>query len=325
MAFSGRYIKSFLLFFLLFTVIFTATPLVLQDLGSAHFFSGEDDPTIEKEFEFHSIVNQSSPYYDMFSEGQKVNILCAGVNGGLTDTILLIIFDIDREHADMISIPRDTYYYRAGYNSAAEKKINAAFRKDINNTAEAVSDLLFGIPIHYYAVIDFKGVVSIVESIGGVPMDIPFHMRYTDKTDKPPLYIDIPEGPKLLDGETAVKFLRFRHGDKGYPDYPQGDLDRQRAQQQFLKSAFEQSVGKNLPKVIKSIHKNVKSNLDVTMALKLAGKAKNMSKDNFATHILPGVSETKSPWYYHQNIEETDALIKQIYQLEGTGNSESES
>ena len=325
MAFPGKYIKSFVLFFLLFTLVFTAVPLALRELGSAHIFSLDEDPVIEKEFEFHSIVNQGSPYFDMFSEGQKVNILCAGVNGGLTDTILLVIFDIDREHADMISIPRDTYYYREGYNSAAEKKINAAFRKDINNTAKAVSNLLFGIPIHYYAVIDFKGVENIVESIGGVPMDIPFHMRYTDKADKPPLYIDITEGPKLLDGETAVKFLRFRHGDKGYPDYPQGDLDRQRAQQQFLKSAFEQSVGINLPKVIKSINKNVKSNLDLTMALKLAGKTTNMNKDSFTTYILPGVSETKSPWYYHQNIEETDALIKQIYKPEGAGNSESES
>jgi LCP family protein required for cell wall assembly len=123
---------------------------------------------------------QSSPYFDIFSKDQKVNILCTGVNGGLADTILLVIFDIDREHVDMISIPRDTYYYREGYNSAAEGKINAAYRKDINNTAKAVSDLLFGIPIHYYAIIDFEGVANIVESIGGVPMDIPFHMRYTD-------------------------------------------------------------------------------------------------------------------------------------------------
>ena len=316
MLFSKKFFKSFVIFFLIFSVILTVVPLGLRGLASARVFSGEEDPEIRKEFEFHSIIEQSSPYFDMFSEGQKVNVLCAGVNGGLTDTILLVIFDIDREHVDMISIPRDTYYYREGYNSTAEGKINAAYRKDINNTAKAVSDLLFGIPIHYYAVIDFKGVANIVESIGGVPMDIPFHMRYTDKSDKPPLYIDIPKGHQLLDEETAVGFLRFRHGDKGYPDYPQGDLDRQRAQQQFLKSAFDQSIGKNLPKVIKSIQQNVSSNLDAAMALKLAGKATNMSKDDFSTYILPGVSETKSPWYYHQNVEETDALIKQIYQPE---------
>ncbi len=320
MARCGKFIRSFAVFFIIFTVIFTAVPLGLRGLGNAHVFSGEDDPVIEKEFEFHSIVNQSSPYYDMFSEGQKVNILCAGVNGGLTDTILLAIFDIDRGCVDMISIPRDTYYYREGYSSAAEKKINAAYRKDINNTAKAVSDLLFGMPIHYYAVIEFKGVENIVESIGGVPMEIPFHMRYTDKSDKPPLYIDIPKGPKLLDGETTVKFLRFRQGDKGYPDYPQGDLDRQRAQQQFLKSAFEQSIGKNLTQIVKTIQKNVKSNLDLTMALKLVKKAPNMRGDDFSTHILPGVSETKSPWYYHQNVEETDALIKEIYKTESTSN-----
>ncbi len=310
------FIKLFVVFFIIFTVTFALLPLELHGLGETPVFSVEEDPEIVKEFEFRSIVQESNPYYDMFSEDQKVNILCVGINGGLTDTILLAIFDIDRGHVDMISIPRDTYYPRKGYNSAAEKKINAAYRKDINNTAKAVSELLFDVPIHYYAIIDFKGVANIVESIGGVPMDIPFRMKYTDKTDKPPLYIDIPKGSQVLDGKTAVKFLRFRQGDKGYPGYSQSDLDRQMMQQQFLKSAFEQSLGLNLPKVIRSIHENVKSNLDIMMALKLAAKTTNMSRDDFSSYILPGISETSAPWYYHQNVEETEALIKQIYQPE---------
>ena len=97
-----------------------------------------------------------------------------------------------------------------------------------------MSDLLLGMPIHYYAMVDYDGVSTIVDSMGGIPMDIPFRMRYNDPYDKPPLHIDIPEGQQILDGEHAVQFLRYRHG------YPEGDIGRVKAQQAFMKAAFKQ-------------------------------------------------------------------------------------
>ena len=121
---------------------------------------------------------------------------------------------------DLISIPRDTYFHRDGYNSEGENKINAAYRKDPVNTARAVSEVLLGMPINYYAVIDYKGVANIVDSMGGVPMDIEFNMKYTDPYDTPPLVINIPKGHQVLDGKHAVQFLRFRHG------YVEGDIGR---------------------------------------------------------------------------------------------------
>lgn len=65
----------------------------------------------------------------------------------------------------------------------------------------------------------------------GVEVDVPFHMEYTDIYDDPPLYIDIPQGRQLLDGEEALKFLRYRKG------YDNQDLGRIEAQQQFIRSA----------------------------------------------------------------------------------------
>jgi hypothetical protein len=79
-----------------------------------------------------------------------------------------------------------------------------------------------GMPIHYYVVVDYDAVKKVVNSMGGVPMDIPFHMYYSDPYDKPPLSIDIPKGHQVLNGDKAVEFLRFRKGAEGYEGYPGG-------------------------------------------------------------------------------------------------------
>ena len=93
--------------------------------------------------------------------------------------------------------------------------------------AEAVSKVLNGMPIHYYMAVDYEGVGNIVDAIGGVWYDVPFHMKYDDTTKGiEDLHIDIPAGRQHLDRENAVEFLRFRktndyykrQGYHGYPD-----------------------------------------------------------------------------------------------------------
>ena len=87
-----------------------------------------------------------------------------GVNDGLSDVLMLVSWDMDSNKVDLISIPRDTYYERDGYTSPSQKKINAAYASDkgVIATANAVSDVLMGIPINYYAIIDYDAVESIV-------------------------------------------------------------------------------------------------------------------------------------------------------------------
>ena len=184
-------------------------------------------------------------------------MLLLGVNDGLTDTIMLVSYDMKNQHVDIISVPQDTYYGRKG-SLAGFSQNQCNLQKDgAVGTARAVSDVLLGIPIHYYAVITYDGIGRIVDSIGGVPMDIPFHMYYKDPTDEPPLYIDIPKGPIVLDSSNVGQFLRFRKGSPGYPGYPDGDIGRIKAQQEFMKSAFRQALGFQLPKVAKTVIQNV--------------------------------------------------------------------
>jgi len=217
---------------------------------------------------------------------------------------------MEAKHVDLISIPRDTYYHREGYNGDAENKINAAYRNNPLNTAKAVSEILLGMPINYYAVVDYEGIKNIVDSMGGVPMNIPFHMRYSDPYDKPPLVIDIPEGPQVLNGEKAVQFLRYRKG------YVEGDIGRIKAQQEFMKSAFRQCLSFNLPKIARTVFENVESDITLGVATSLATKAVGITADDIKTYLLPGTPLPDAPYYVIPDAEGTAKMIYEIYSIE---------
>lgn len=299
---------------MIFTILLVPIQWGLSLVGNIRLFSGTESLMDDMPY----LVDQNSPFLDAFKDKNRVNILMLGVNDGMTDTIMLGSYDLDAKHVDVISIPRDTYYPREDARSAAERKINSIYSvKKAVGTAAAVSDLLMGMPINYYVVVDYDVVKKVVDSMGGVPMNITFHMHYNDPYDKPPLKIDIPEGYQVLDGETAVKFLRFRKGSNGYPGYPEGDIGRIKAQQEFVKSAFRQALGFSLPKVVKTTLDNVDSDLPLGMATKLATNAVGLDGEDMRTVMIPGEAGTKDGLsYWFPDEDGVEEMLTEIYNLE---------
>ncbi|MGI6751595.1 MAG: LCP family protein [Anaerovoracaceae bacterium] len=305
--------KTFIIFFcftmVLATTGFTFAGSAIKNVLNAPILGTKPQANLMDEMT--PLVDPDSPFYEAFKDKKRINLLMVGLNQGLTDTIMVASFDTEQKHVDLISIPRDTYYERKGFNSEAERKINAAYRKDIKNTAYAVSDVLEGMPIHCYAVVEYKGVATIVDAMGGVPMNIPKPMRYKDPTDKPPLIIDIPAGQQVLDGEHSVQFLRYRSG------YAEGDIGRVKAQQEFMKSAFRQMLSFDLPKIARTIAKNVESDVTVSMAARIASKAVGMKSDSIETYIMPYTEQGRAPWYVYPKRKEIREMITKIYSIEG--------
>lgn len=308
------FVRTFLLAFVVFVLLCTPGMAIFGEVADINPWSEGDNVVLEEELP--AIVDENSPFFNAFSDKKRVNVLLLGVNGNLTDTIMVASFDTKAKHVDLISIPRDTYYHREGYNSEGENKINAAYRKDPVNSARAVSEVLLGMPINYYVVLDYDGVANIIDSMGGVPMDIKFDMVYSDPYDTPPLYINIKKGYKVLDGKDSVKFLRYRKG------YLEGDIGRVKAQQEFMKSAFKQSLGFDLPKIAKTVFENVKSDITIGTATKLATKAVGISAEDIETYLLPGTPLPDAPYYVIPDAEGTAEMINKIYSIEPKTTSE---
>lgn len=310
------FLRTFLLAFIVFVLLCTPGFAIFGKVADTNLLGGDDDNPLLRE-QLPAIVDEESPFFQAFSDKNRVNILLLGVNDNLTDTIMLASFDTDAKHVDLISVPRDTYYHRAGYNGEAENKINAAYRGNPVNTAKAVSEILLGMPINYYAVIDYDGVENIVDSMGGVPMNIQKGgMHYKDPYDTPPLVIDIPEGEQVLDGKHAVQFLRYRKG------YLEGDIGRVKAHQEFMKSAFRQCLSFKLPKVAKTVFNNVDSDITIGETLSLATAATGISGGDIETYLLPSTPLPEKPYYVIPDAKGIAEMINQIYSIEPDTTSE---
>lgn len=178
-----------------------------------------------------------------------INMLLMGVDeGGLrSDTMMLACINKETEAINIISLPRDT---RVSYGSN-HGKLNAAVGIGMQEvkkgnleepeelTVQKVKQLT-GLPVHYFMSVDFDGFKAIIDILGGVDFEIPFHMKYDDPYQN--LHIDLPAGMQHLDGEAAHDFVRFRQGNPGYKGYATGDLGRIEAQQKFIKALAQQKL-----------------------------------------------------------------------------------
>ncbi|MBS7223828.1 MAG: LCP family protein [Clostridiaceae bacterium] len=215
-----------------------------------------------------------------------------------TDNIMVVAFDTKKHTVNVMNIPRDTM---SNVNrSGAGRKINAAYgtKNGIEQTKKQIKQVM-GFTPDKYMVVNFNGIAEIVDAIGGVDYDIPFPMMYKDPVQK--LEINFPTaGPRHLNGEEVVEFLRWRKNGTGYTkyvpaEYKNGDETRIKKQQEFLMYlAKEVLTIKNAPnykKIADAVFKNVKTDITAGEMIWLAGQAFQVDTTNgIKMFTMPGYS-----------------------------------
>ena len=281
-----------------------------------------EDETINAARENQVKIDEKySSLEEAFKKSKRINVLILGLEDVRTDTILFASFHPDEKKADIISIPRDTYIHRKGYNKAEQRKINAIYgNHGVEGVKKAVSHVLGDVPIHNYVILDYEGVKNIVDAIGGVEVMVPFHMKYSDPAADPPLNIDIPEGKQKLDGKQALDFLRYRKGNNKKSGYIDGDLGRIKAQQEFLKAFTDKALSYRLPLVVKKGFDYIKTDISLREGINYSTNAIGMKVEDFNFKTLPGGSkfkriDNKLLSYYIYDPIETKNLLKDIYNI----------
>lgn len=258
---------------------------------------------------------------EAFEKSKRINVLLLGLEDIRTDTIIFASFHPDDKKVDIISIPRDTYIHRKGYNTAEQRKINAIYGSHgVEGVKKAVSHVLGNVPIHNYIILDYEGVKNIVNSIGGVEVMVPFHMKYSDPTANPPLNIDIPEGKQKLNGKQSLDFLRYRKGNNKKTGYIDGDLGRVKAQQEFLKAFIDKAISYRLPLVVKSGFNHVKTDISLMEGINYSTNVLGIKVEDFNFQILPGegkfkrIDEKFLSYFIYDSLE-TKKLLEDIYNI----------
>lgn len=303
----------------IFTYVNYFSPEEIAEAGEKENNNNNDEE--DKEMEF------ATPLEKAIHEGNRINVLLVGLEGTRSDTIMLASFDRKTKEASIISIPRDTYFYREGnYKYSDTQKINAIYGMEKDGVKALVNavEVLTGMPIDNYVTVDYEGVRAAVDAIGGVEVDVPFHMRYTDPYDDPPLDINIKPGKQLIMGNKALEFLRFRKTNyEGYKGYANGDLGRVEAQQGFIKSAIKKSLSLRLPSVISAVYPHVKTDLTLTEMLGLGKDALGFNMENLNTMTLPGIDKMLGKYsFYVANGEEITKVVYDLYHVNLSANAE---
>ena len=213
----------------------------------------------------------------------------------LTDTIMLCAYFPQEQKVSILSIPRDTFVGDDKDNTTSYDKINALYQKSPENTLEAVRKLT-GVDVRNYVVINNNALEKVIDAVGGIYFDVPIDMWYDDPTQD--LHIYINKGYQLLNGENAVKVLRFRHNNdmSTYPkEYGEQDLGRMRTQREFIKAAAEQILSSNnilkLNEILEIVFDNIQTNLSISELIKYIPSATEFNVENMKTEALPGVAD----------------------------------
>lgn len=219
------------------------------------------------------------------AQEDRINVLLLGIGGkghegsNLTDTIIVASYKPSTKEVAMMSIPRDLLVPIPGYGW---RKVNNLYsiaeyndRGTGGDYAKQIISQIFDVQIPYYIRIDFNGFVQLVDLVGGVDVNVPNTLsdyqypipgreEYPEDQRYEHLYVEA--GMQHLDGETALKYVRSRHGQGGEGS----DFARAKRQQLVIEALMDKVFSLNTllrPSKIKKIQSNLEENIDTNLTL----------------------------------------------------------
>ena len=282
--------------------------------------------------EYGKNYKKSNTEEDIISTGTKITkpftILLLGIDSEEAsikssssfngDTIMLISFDPETLHATMFSIPRDTYVRMACGGNLT--KINAAAWGGTKCMVKTVENFT-GLTIDYYAKINFRGVIDLVDVLGGITVDVPmdFCESNEDRMEGPGYEICLNKGVQVLNGKQALALARHRK------TLPLGDFQRGQNQQLVVEGMINQAKTirnvNDLYKILDTISDNIDLSMTTEELLSFYNIAKSLMVKggdvnlNITKTFLTGydltVYESWGYTYTFQNYQQSlDSIIK---------------
>jgi len=231
----------------------------------------------------------------------RVNILIMGLDYAdteerrvpRTDTMILFTMDPLSKTAGMLTIPRDLWVNIPDFDYG---KINTAFflgeswKMPGGGAGMAVRTVeqLLGVPINYYAQIDFYAFTEFIDNIGGIELNIPEEIT-VDPVGQHNTVILKP-GKQMVGGAVALAYARNRYT-------ANGDFDRSGRQLQVIMAIRDRIVNLNMlpilitkaPQIYNQLSTGIHTNLTLNQTIQLALLGQQISKENIKQAVIgPG-------------------------------------
>ncbi|MCX5607628.1 LCP family protein [Streptomyces sp. NBC_00047] len=221
----------------------------------------------------------------------------------LADVQMLLHLSADRTNMSVVSMPRDTMLMMPkctepnGKVHPASKGLvqtNESLQRGGPGCTVAAWTELTKIPIDHFMMIDFKGVVSMADAIGGVPVCVEQNVHSRTRTGEGS-GLKLEKGETKIQGETALQWLRTRYG------FEDGtDIARTHAQHQYMNSMareFRKNAKLTNPVKLNSLAQAAIDAMVVDPGLNKIDKLYDLSME--LKKVPPGrITMTTMPWVY---------------------------
>ena len=313
-----------------FSALFITAAIVILNLSSILNIFGQDS-SFENQFieskKFNKIDVKSNILGDFDFESMtgksNLNILIFGIDRDEArkeqydyfrpDTIMVASINLEDHSISLLSIPRDSrvsIHGRSGmdkinacfYYGALGKSDEDEYQGGIDCLKGTVEDLL-GVKMNYYVGIDMSGVVKIVNTIGGVEVDVHTNV-YVKGVRK------IKKGTQVLNGTNFLRYARYR-------DYTDGDIGRTKVQQELIKTLFKSILDSknliNIATLASQVNEMIDTNFNFNELLALALKATEFDMSKFKTATLPGsFLNLNNTSYWKVSMSEARSAFKKL-------------
>ena len=237
------------------------------------------------------------------AQKKRINVLLLGMAGKgkpgqyLTDTIMIASIDLENNRVALLSIPRDLYVEIP--SAGIQTKINSVYQygrnaseKDENEASGMMKKTITeitGLEMHYFLILNFDGFEKAINDIGGINImneqDI-YDARYPGPNYSYETF-ELSKGFHKLDGATALKYARQRHGD------PEGDFGRAKRQQQIMQATKSKifSAGTMfdvfaLNKLLDTLGENIRTDISTSEFADFFELTKKLDTQNITSVVI---------------------------------------
>jgi LCP family protein required for cell wall assembly len=231
-----------------------------------------------------------------------------------TDTMMLLTMDVKSKTAGILSLPRDLWVNIPGYGYG---KLNTAYYLgDLYDEpgggpglAIATVEDFLGVPINYYAQIDFSAFERFIDELGGIEIEVPQEIQ-VDPIG-PGNTVVLEAGVQILDGPTALAYARNR-------DTIGSDFDRAARQQQVILAIRRRVISLDMlptlatsaSELYNSLASGIHSNLSIQDMIQIAYFATQVERENITQRVIgpDQITFSYSPDGLDILIPDTDAV-----------------
>ncbi|MEL4025004.1 LCP family protein [Lysinibacillus endophyticus] len=245
--------KRRIIFLILFLLIVGATTFsIVQYRSGLKLAKKSEQPIKEEEIEF--VADEKT---EKITNYLIIGIDTRGEEQSRSDTMMVLSWNKEKKSLKLVSFMRDIYADIPGYESY---KLNTAYYLGGVQLLKDTLNNMFEVPIHHYAIIDFKSFESLIDILApdGIEIDV-------DRDMSANIGVSLKQGVQKLNGKELLGYARFRYDAKS-------DFGRVERQQKVIEALKDELLSPsnipNLPKLVGAAQGYITSDLSTNEELK---------------------------------------------------------